>query len=102
MNDLVIGLISIVGTISTIIFAYLAFRKNETKNISEIAKSEGALLNDIKYIKSSIDRMEKKLDKVEVNYNSLNSRVVRLEENLQSLDKRLELHITNHSKSNCE
>jgi peptidoglycan hydrolase CwlO-like protein len=101
MNDLVIGLISIVGTISTIIFAYLAFRKNETKNISEIAKSEGALLNDIKYIKSSIDRMEKKLDKVEVNYNSLLSRVIRLEENINSLDKRLELHITNHSKSNC-
>ena len=101
MNDLVIGLISIVGTISTIIFAYLAFRKNETKSISEIAKSEGALLNDIKYIKSSIDRMEKKLDKVEVNYNSLLSRVIRLEENINSLDKRLELHITNHSKSNC-
>lgn len=102
MNDLVIGFISILGTISTIVFAYLAFRRNETKNISEIAKSEGALLNDIKYIKTSIDRMEKKLDKVEVNYNSLLSRVIRLEENLSLLEKRMESHITNYSKSNCK
>ena len=77
-------IVGIIGTISTIIFAYLAFRRGINQDLTSKAASEGALLSDIKYIKSSIDRMEKKMDKLDTNYNELLLRVIKLEERLDN------------------
>ncbi len=90
MNEIVVGVIGIVGTISSICFAFLAFRRNQTHDTKKDAKSEGVIISDIGYIKSSIDRMEGKLDKVETNYQDLLSRLIRVEEEQNSLEKRLE------------
>lgn len=90
MNEIVVGVLGILGTISSICFAYLAFRRNHTSDTKKDGKTEGVLISDIGYIKSSIDRMEGKLDKVETNYQDLLSRLVRVEEAQSSLEKRLE------------
>lgn len=90
MNEIVVGVIGILGTISSICFAYLAFRRNHTSDTRKDGKTEGVLISDIGYIKSSIDRMEGKLDKVESNYQDVLSRLVRVEEAQSSLEKRLE------------
>ncbi len=97
MNDIIVGIIGIIGTISSVCFAYLAFRRNKTIDTNKEAKTEGVLISDIGYIKSSIDRMEKKLDKVEENYQGLLSRMIKVEENQVSLERRMEEHITSHS-----
>lgn len=86
MQEVIMSLIGVLGTISSILFAYLAFRKSENK----LAKEEGALLSDIKYIKSSIDRMEVKFDKVENNYNDLLKRVIKVEEKQKNIEKIIE------------
>ena len=90
MNEIVVGVIGLIGTISSVSFAYLAFRRNRTTDTKKNTKTEGVLISDIGYIKSSIDRMEGKLDKVETNYQDLLSRLVRVEEAQSSLEKRLE------------
>ena len=90
MNEIVVGVIGLIGTISSVSFAYLAFRRNRTTDTKRDAKTEGVLISDIGYIKSSIDRMEGKLYKVETNYQDLLSRLVRVEEAQSSLEKRLE------------
>ena len=90
MNEIVVGIIGLVGTISSICFAYLAFRRNQNHDTRKNGKSEGGLISDIGYIKSSIDRMEKKLDKVETNYQDLLTRLVKVEEVQNSLEKRLQ------------
>lgn len=90
MNEIVVGVIGLIGTISSICFAYLAFRRNHNHDTKKDGKAEGVLISDIGYIKSSIDRMEGKLDKVETNYQDLLSRIVRVEEAQSSLEKRLE------------
>ena len=90
MNEIVVGVIGLIGTISSVSFAYLAFRRNRTTDTKKKKKTEGVLISDIGYIKSSIDRMEGKLDKVETNYQDLLSRLVRVEEAQSSLEKRLE------------
>ena len=100
MNDIIVGIIGIIGTISSVCFAYLAFRRNKTIDTHKEAKTEGVLISDIGYIKSSIDRMEKKLDKIEENYQNLLSRMIKVEENQVSLEKRMEEHITSHSIQN--
>ncbi len=90
MNEIVVGVIGLLGTLSSICFAYLAFRRNHTSDTKKDGKAEGVLISDIGYIKSSIDRMEGKLDKVETNYQDLLSRLIRVEEAQSSLEKRLE------------
>lgn len=90
MNEIVIGIFGIMGTLSSICFAYLAFKRGQHQDTKKNAKSEGVLISDIGYIKSSIDRMEKKLDQVELNYQDLLARIVRVEEVEHALEKRLE------------
>ena len=92
--EIVLSVISIFGTILTIIFAYIAFRRNEKYDVKNNAKSEGALLSDIGYIKSSIDRMEEKLDKQENNYQMLLTRVIKVEEAYNILNEKIEIYIS--------
>jgi len=79
--EYVVMLIGLVGTISGILFAFISFRRNDSSDKKKAGKDEGVLISDIGYIKSSIDRMERKLDKQEERYQSLLSRVIKLEEN---------------------
>lgn len=79
MNEGVVTLIGVLGTLSGIIFAFLAFRKSEKNSTIDVARETGALLNDIGYIKACTSRMESKLDKVENQYQELLTRVIKLE-----------------------
>ena len=97
MNDIVINIIGIVGTISAIIFAYLAFWRNDSKDIKDKSQKEGELLSDIAYIKSSMDRMESKLNKVESNYYSMLERIIKVEQNQRALERRFNDYIEGHS-----
>lgn len=90
MSEIVVGVLGILGSISSICFAYLAFRRNQHLDTKSTGKHEGILMSDIGYIKSSIDRMEKKLDQVETNYHNLLTRLVRVEEAEHALEKQLE------------
>ena len=79
--EYVVMLIGLAGTISSILFAFISFKRNDSSDKKKEGKNEGVLISDIGYIKSSIDRMERKLDKQEERYQSLLSRVIKLEEN---------------------
>lgn len=52
------------------------------------------MLSDIGYIKSSIDRMEEKLDKQENNYQVLLTRVIKVEEAYNILNEKIEIYIS--------
>ena len=70
---------TLISTIS-ILIAYLAFKRNKDKDNLKEALDSGVLLSDIGYIKKTLDRIEKRLEHVEVNYNDLLRRVIILEE----------------------
>jgi len=53
------------------------------------------LISDIGYIKSSIDRMERSLEKVEDRYHELLNRLVKVEQSNASAHKRIDEMITN-------
>lgn len=80
MENILTIIIGVISLVSSIFFAYLAFRKELNKDIMTTAKKEGTLLSDIGYIKAGIDKLERKLDKVESNYQDLLTRVIKLEE----------------------
>lgn len=82
MNSLEISLtvISIMSSISSIIFAFLAFKRNSVGDNKQEGKNEGVLISDVGYIKSSIDRIEKALDKLQEKYDDLHTRVTLIEQ----------------------
>lgn len=91
--DIVLTIISVLGTLSSILFAYLAFRKGERSDHKDEGKNEGVMLSDIGYIKSSIDRIEKSLNHLEERYTELSNRLVKVEESTKNAHKRItELH----------
>lgn len=85
--EYVVMLIGLAGTISSIVFAFLTFKKNIYLENKKEGKNEGVLISEISYIKSSIDRMENKLDRVEDRYQNLLSRVIKVEENYNLLEQ---------------
>ena len=77
--DVVLTILSILGTVSSFVFAYLAFRKSDRGDHKEAGKNEGVLISDVGYIKSSIDRIEKSIDKLEEGHASTKERLTKLE-----------------------
>jgi hypothetical protein len=88
--EIVVTIIGIGGTASSIIFAYLAFRRNDKHESKDSGKSEGIILTEIGYIKSSIDRIEKRLDASDEKYMGIASRVSKVEESVSQAHKRID------------
>ena len=97
-SDIALTIISVLGTASSILFAFLAFRRNDKKDTKENGKNEGVLLSEIGYIKSSIDRIEKNLDRLEERYSNLSNKIVKVEESVAQAHKRITEHINDTYK----
>lgn len=85
ITEIIFSLIGVIGVITSITFSYLAYKRTGNKELQREAQREGILISDIAYIKSSIDRMETKLDNVENNYHLLLMRIIKLEEGYNNL-----------------
>lgn len=92
-SSIALTIISVLGTLSSIVFAFLAFRRNDKRDHKDAGKNEGVMLSEIGYIKSSIDRIEKSLNHLEERYTDLSNRLVKVEESTKNAHKRItELH----------
>ena len=92
MNEFTIAvtIIGVVGTLSSIFFAYLAFRKNERLEAKNEGKEQGSFFSDICYIKSCVDRMEKNLITVDERYKNILERLSKVEEVVIQITKRVD------------
>ena len=54
MVEITVSILGIIGTLSSILFAYLAFRRNDKKDIKSNATQEAELFADMKCVKSSV------------------------------------------------
>ncbi|MDL2292548.1 hypothetical protein LJC17_03050 [Acholeplasma sp. OttesenSCG-928-E16] len=99
---IILSIISVLGTLSSITFAYLAFKRNNKTDDKNEGKAHGVLISDVGYIKSSIDRMERSLEKVEERSIELSNRLVEVEQSVKSAHKRIDdlakRKISNNSK----
>jgi len=95
--SIVISAIGVLGTHSSIFFAFLAFRRNERGDQKRDGKNEGVLISDVGYIKSSIDRIEKSMDKLEERYSSLDGRLIKIETDTKNLSLKVDEHVKNKS-----
>lgn len=92
-TEIVLSVISVVGTLSSIVFAFLAFKRNAKGDNRQKGKNEGVLISDVGYIKSSIDRIEKTLDKLEEKYDDLHSRIIKIEQKVDDHIRNDSIHV---------
>ena len=86
--ELVISITSLVASFSSILFAFLAFRRNERMDHKKEGKHEGTMLSDIGYIKACVDRVEKNIGIVDERYRNVAERLAKLEESIRNTEKR--------------
>ena len=71
--NIVMTLTSLIGTVSTIFFAYLAFRRSEKEEEKKEVQIETTMISDIGYIKEGIKRVEKNISRLEEKYGDIDS-----------------------------
>ncbi len=88
--SIVIAVVGLCASLVSVVFAALASKRNERQDNKSEGKSEGLIMSDIGYIKSSVERMEKNLTSVDERYRNIVERVAKTEENLVNVHKRLD------------
>lgn len=88
--ELFISLVTIFASMSSIVFAFLAFKRNEKNEIKKEGKNEGLILSDIGYIKACVDRVEKNMTRIDEKYKDVLERLSRVEESLVNVTKRVD------------
>ena len=84
------NVIALLASISSILFAFLAFKRSEKQDIKKEGKNEGLILSDIGYIKACVDRVEKNIDKIDEKYKGVLERLSRVEESIVNVTKRVD------------
>ncbi len=88
--ETIVTLIGLCASFSSIVFAYLAFKRSEKQEQKIDGKTEGVMFSDIGYIKACVDRVEKNLNKVEERDRNIIERLSKVEESLISVTKRVD------------
>lgn len=91
--EIVLTIISVVSSFSSILFAFLAFKRNSNGDNKREGKNEGAFLADISYIKKSMERNDKALDKLEEKFSDLQERMIKMEQKMEDHFNRDFIHI---------
>lgn len=82
----VVVLIGLIGTICSIIFGFVGYRKGLKKENIQT----GTLLSDVGYIKSGVDDLKRKQETAEERHFSLAERVTKVEESSKQAHKRID------------
>lgn len=86
----IVTLVSIIGGVCGVIFGFRNLKRQGDTETKEEGKQSATLFSDIGYIKSGIDDLKRKQEKMEDWYISLNSRVTAVEESAKQAHKRID------------
>ena len=88
--ELTTALVGLMASLSSIVFAVIAFRRTSRDEHKSEGKAEGVIFSDIGYIKACVDRVEKNLGTVDERYRNIAERLARLEEGMANLKKQVD------------
>lgn len=88
--DVIATLIGLAGTICGIVFAVIAYkRNNKTDNTAE-GKKDGIVLTEIGYIKSGVDDIKRKQEKQDEHHVEVVTRLTSVEESTRQAHHRID------------
>ena len=87
-----LAVLSACGTVSAVLFAYLAFARNRRRDESSQGQHSGTILTEIGYIKSGIDDIKKKQELQEARHLAIVERLAAVEHAVELAHRRLDEH----------
>lgn len=83
-TEILVLIISIVCPISSLLVAMLSFRRNVRNDTKADSQEKGVLLTEVGYIKSGVDRIEKKMEQLDVKQEEQGKAIAALEAKLEA------------------
>lgn len=83
-------IMSILGIVGTILFAYLAFRRADKTESKDNGRNAGQIASDMGYVKKGIEDINSKLERGDERHLKLCERVGKVEESAKSAHKRMD------------
>lgn len=88
--EIIVVLVGFFASLSSIVFAYLAFKRSNKHDQKSEGKTEGVMFSDIGYIKACVDRVEKNLNRVDERDRNIVERLSKVEESVANVTKRVD------------
>lgn len=90
--EIVFAALAVLTPIISVLIAYLGFRRNQKNDTKSEGQQEGVLQSDVGYIKSGVDRLEKRLDRMDEKESLFAERLTTVEIRLDEHIKDPNLH----------
>lgn len=85
-----VEVLGIISTVCAIVFGYLAFARNKTKDTQEEAKNDATLLTEIGYIKANTDEIKAEQKEQRKTNIDFITRLTAVEESAKQAHKRID------------
>ena len=85
--SIAISVLGFIGSLSSIIFAYLAFKRNADKDSKEDGETTGQLQADIKYIVKTLSKLEEEFSKLDDRDRQMLERLAKVEQSLKIIQR---------------
>ena len=88
--DIVSVVFGLLGTVSAILFAYIAYKRNHTADDKDDGKKDGVLFTEIGYIKAGVDDIKRKQEKQDDQHIDVVSRLTAVESSAKQAHHRID------------
>ena len=88
--ELAVCLFGLAGTVCSIFFGYMAFKRNQITDEQQDGRENGTLLTEIGYIKANTDDIKRKQEKQDEQYLELTERMVAVEQSTKQAHHRID------------
>lgn len=82
--EIIVTALCSLSPIISVVVAIIVARRNKDKSVKDDGQKEGVLQSDVGYIKSGVDRLEKRLDKMDEKEEHMLERLSKVEATVES------------------
>ena len=84
------SVVAVATSLLSVFIASVSLKRNERLDAKDEGKHQGSIFSDLGYIKACVDRVEKNLNKVDERYRNILERLVKVEEAVANIIKRVD------------
>lgn len=98
--EIIVTALCSLSPIVSVVVAIIVARRNKDKSVKDDGQKEGVLQSDVGYIKSGVDRLEKRLDKMDEKEEDMMQRIIRVETKVDAHIADKNIHSNRRSGAN--
>lgn len=98
--EIIFAALCSLSPIISVVVAIIVARRNKDNSVKDDGQKEGVLQSDVGYIKSGVDRLEKRLDKMDEKEEDMMQRIIRVETKVDAHIADKNIHSNRRSGTN--